>query len=52
MGFADILRVTANVIEWALPLIPDEEIRNHLTETHKKLIDKMVDLAEAAKFGP
>ena len=45
------LKAIAAVIEFALPFIPDEELSAHLSETARKIADKIADLAQTAKFG-
>lgn len=47
-----ILTTLKNVIEWALPALPDDEIKSRLSDTARKLADRIADLAEIAKFGP
>ena len=45
------LRALLSTLELALTLIPDDELKAHLTETARKIADKIADLAEAVKFG-
>lgn len=47
----ETLKLLKTVIEWALPLIPDADLKAHLSDTARRIDDKIADLVEAAKFG-
>jgi len=48
---ATILATIRNLIELALPYLPDDELKSHLTETARRVDDRIADMAEAVKFG-
>jgi len=51
MSILEVLRVARMVIGWTIQLLPDDELRSHLSGTARMLDDRIADVAEDLKFG-
>lgn len=47
----DVMRIASIAIDTALDLLPSDQLHDMLTESARKRVDAIVDVAENAKVG-